>query len=114
MHVCTIQQCPNYLKKKLNPAQYSEKSSCSAVSPIKITRNANVWILKAKGKCIFPKIKHFDGMALSRIKTVIAYAARGKIVTLVRLDSASINNNFFAHGTLTRATIHDILKLQTL
>ena len=86
----------------------------SVVSPIKIARNANVWILKAKGKCIFPKIKHFDDMALSRIKTAIAYAARGKIVTSVRLDTAGINNKFCAHGTLTRATIHDILKLQTL
>ena len=86
----------------------------SAISPIKITRNANVWILKAKGKCIFPKIKHFYGMALSRTKTAIAFAARGKIVTSVRLDTVGINNKFFAHGALTRATIHDILKLQTL
>ena len=53
-------------------------------------------------------------MALLRIKTAIAYAARGKIVTSVQLDTAGINNKFFAHGALTRATIHDTLKLQTL
>ena len=94
--------------------QYSEQSSRSAVSPIKITLNATVWILKAKGKCIFPKIKHFDDTALSRIKTAIAYAARGNIVTSVRLDTAGINNKIFSHGALTRATIHDILILQTL
>ena len=58
--------------------------------------------------------QHFDYMALSRIKTAIAYAAHGKVITSVLLDTAGINNKFFAHGTLTRATIHDILKLQTL
>ena len=33
-------------------------------------------------------------MALSRIKTAIAYAAREKVVTSVRLDTTGINNNF--------------------
>ena len=100
------------IKKKLNPAQYSEQPPRSAVSPIKITRNANVWILKAKGKCIFPKIKHFDDMSLSRIKMAIAYAARGKIVTSVRLDNAGINKNKikFAHGAPTNAKIHATFK----
>ena len=37
--------------KRLNPVQYSGKSSRSVVSPIKTIRNANVWILKAKCKC---------------------------------------------------------------
>ena len=33
-------------------------------------------------------------MALSRIQTAIAYAAHGKVVTSVQLDTAGINNNF--------------------
>ena len=88
------------LTKKLNPAQYSEPPFRSAASPIKITCNANVWSLKAKSQCIFHKIKHFDDMVLSRMKTAIAHVAHGKVITSVWLYTAGINI-IFLHTTLS-------------
>ena len=95
MHVRPIQQCPNCLKTKLNPVQYSEQSSRSASSLIKTNRKCKCMDHESEGQMYLSKIKHFDDMALSRVKkTAIAYAVRGKIVTSVRLDTAGINNKF--------------------
>ena len=49
---------------------------------------------ESKGKMYLSKIKHFDDMALSRVKMAIAYAVRRNIVISVWLDTAAINNNF--------------------
>ena len=68
MHVRTIPQCPNYLKTKLNPAQYSEQSSRSVASLIKTNRKCKCMDHESKGKMYLSKIKHFDDMALSRVK----------------------------------------------
>ena len=58
--------------------------------------------------------QHFDYMALSRIKTAIAYAAREKIVTSVRLYTAGININFLVYDALIGTTVHTTSKMQTL
>ena len=47
-------------------------------------------------------IKHFNNMALSRLQTAKAYAARGMVVTSVRLDTARIKNHFL-HTVLPSA-----------
>ena len=60
------------------------------------------------------KLKHFDDMALSRIKNAIAYAACGKIVTSVWLYTAGINNNFLVYDTLIGTAVHATFKMQTL
>ena len=53
-------------------------------------------------------------MALSRVKTAIAYAARGKIVTSVWLYTAGINIIFLVYGALIGTTVHATSKMQTL
>ena len=50
MHVRPIQQCPNCLKTKLNPAQYSEQSSRSAASPITINRKCKIMDHESEGQ----------------------------------------------------------------
>ena len=55
--------------------------------------------------------QHFDYMALSRIKTAIAYAAHGKIVTSVWLYTVGINNNFLVYDALIGTAVHTTFKM---
>ena len=71
------------------------------------THKAQVWILNARCKCIFPNIKHFDDMALTRVKTAIAYAARRKIVTSAWLYTAGINIIFW-YTTLSSEPLYTL------